>query len=133
MCRLRNSNRRVAYPGARRRHEDGRLLLRSNAKRLRTEWQTLKRLCHQNLINVYDFGEFERESNTLPVSTRSLCQSHRSLCLTNHTFNFQYPLSGAFWTFCSPSSRLSAVPIMSGRFRSCAAKSSSPTTTSPVG
>jgi hypothetical protein len=50
-----------------------------------------------------------------------------------YRFSFQYPLSGAFWTFCSPSRRFNAVPTMSGRFRSCAAKSVSPTTTSPVG
>ena len=48
-------------------------------------------------------------------------------------FSFQYPLSGARWTFCSFSSRLSAVTTASGRFRNCSAKSLSLTTTSPVG
>jgi hypothetical protein len=50
-----------------------------------------------------------------------------------HTFNFQYPLRGAFWTFCSFSSRFRAVVTASGRFRSCSAKSRSLTITSPVG
>jgi hypothetical protein len=53
----------------------------------RSEWQTLKRLCRQNVIDLYDLGEFETDGNAFPVSTRALCQSHRSLCLTNHTFN----------------------------------------------
>jgi hypothetical protein len=52
---------------------------------------------------------------------------------TNQTFSFQYPRREAFLTFCSPSRRFNAVPTLSRRFRSCAAKSFSPTTTSPDG
>jgi hypothetical protein len=50
-----------------------------------------------------------------------------------HTFNFQYPLNGARWTFCSLNSRFSAVATASGRFRSSSAKSRSLTITFPVG
>src|SRR2546425_5379983 len=57
----------------------------------------------------------------------------RGFCLENQTFSFQYPFSGAFWTFCSPKRRFSAVATMSGCLRSCSAKSRSLTTTSPVG
>jgi hypothetical protein len=52
---------------------------------------------------------------------------------TNQTFSFQYPRREAFLTFCSPSRRFNAEPTLSRRFRSCAAKSFSPTTTSPDG
>src|SRR5213593_2581272 len=51
----------------------------------------------------------------------------------DQTLSFQYPLSGAFWTFCSPKSKFRAVATVSGRLRSCSAKSRSLTTTSPVG
>src|SRR5438445_4531219 len=47
----------------------------------------------------------------------------RGFCLKNQTFSFQYPFSGAFWTFCSPKRRFRAVATMSGRLRSCSAKS----------
>src|SRR5881628_265317 len=47
----------------------------------------------------------------------------------DQTLSFQYPLRGAFWTFCSPKSRFSAVATMSGCLRSCSAKSRSLTTT----
>ena len=57
----------------------------------------------------------------------------RGFCLENQTFSFQYPFSGAFWTFCSPKRRFSAVATMSGCLRSCSAKSRSLTITSPVG
>ena len=57
----------------------------------------------------------------------------RGFCLENQTLSFQYPLRGAFWTFCSPKSRFRAVATMSGCLRSCSAKSRSLTTTSPVG
>src|SRR5580658_3936936 len=56
-----------------------------------------------------------------------------ALGFTNQTFSFQYPPREAFLTFCSPSRRFNAVPTLSRRFRSCAAKSFSPTTTAPDG
>jgi hypothetical protein len=46
--------------------------------------------------------------------------------------HLQFPLGGAFWTFCSFSSRFSAVATASGHFRSRSAKSRSLTITSPV-
>jgi hypothetical protein len=53
--------------------------------------------------------------------------------LGNQRFNFQYPRSGALWTFCSLNSRFRAVITTSGRFRNSCAKSRSLTITSPVG
>src|SRR5437660_11938130 len=61
----------------------------------------------------------------------------REHCQSSHdwdqTLSFQYPLRGAFWTFCSPKRRFSAVATVSGRLRSCSAESRSLPTTSPVG
>ncbi len=51
----------------------------------------------------------------------------------DQTFSFQYPFSGARWTFCSFNNKFRAVTTASERFRNCSAKSRSLTITSPVG
>lgn len=42
----------------------------------RNEWQTLKRLHHHNVINVYDFGEFKRDGETFPFIAMPLLRGH---------------------------------------------------------
>ena len=71
--------------------------------------------------------------NGCPVRLLTLMESKTLQMAESQVFNFQYPLSGARWTFCSLSSRLSAVTIMSVLLRNCSARSRSLTTTSPVG
>lgn len=42
----------------------------------RNEWQTLKRLHHHNVIDVYDFGEFKRGDETFPFIAMPLLHGH---------------------------------------------------------
>ena len=86
-------------------------------------------------------GVLDRDKMPTSISRRPRCKGHTVLLTkcagimgcASRTFNFQYPVSGARWTFCSFSSRLSALTITTVRFRNCSARSPSLTTTSPVG
>jgi hypothetical protein len=83
-------------------------------------------------------GEDERNTKASKMKTGTRATRSSGIESLNadtwdHTFNFQYPLNGALWTFCSVNRRFSAVATASGRLRSCSAKSRSLTITSPVG
>lgn len=47
-----------------------------NPSVLRNEWQILERLHHNNVIGVYDFGEFKSGGETVPFIVMPLLQGH---------------------------------------------------------
>jgi hypothetical protein len=91
------------------------------------EWVASTDWRHTVWVSVSGIDPHDR----YPLVVIKLAFSSRTWNL--HTFNFQYPLSGALWTFCSLKSRFRAVITASGRFRSSSAKSRSLTIASPVG